>query len=179
MVYRLVEPLIPDALDARLQARGDRVVDPSEVWTRSLETIDPTSPPEPVVLTTPDNWLAVYGHCAGKPERQLAMHKRLLERLALPAGWFTIHRDNVPVGCALVVLHTRLAGVFDVVVHPDHRRQGVASALMDGALAWATQQGAQSAYLQMVAANDAARRLYTGMGFQSRYRYWYRVSRTR
>jgi len=82
------------------------------------------------------------------------------------------------------VLHTRvpavleqeLVGLFDVVTHPEARRAGHATELVDGLLGWARDNGARRAYLQMVAANDAARALYDRLGFEPLYHYWYRIS---
>ena len=43
--------------------------------------------------------------------------------------------------------------------------------LEDAALAWARAGGAETAFLQVLAANAAASRLYERMGFSERYRY--------
>jgi N-acetylglutamate synthase len=56
-----------------------------------------------------------------------------------------------------------------------HRRRGYGHALVRGMLGWAAERGARHAYLQVVAANTPARRLYAGLGFREVYRYWYRI----
>ena len=62
-------------------------------------------------------------------------------------------------------------GVFAVAVRPEHRRQGHARAVLAALGDWGRAQGADRAYLQLRADNDAGRALYTGMTCAYRYRY--------
>lgn len=57
----------------------------------------------------------------------------------------------------------RLVG--NVVVHPDHRRQGIGRAMMDMAITTAREQGAQWVGLEVREDNEAARVLYEQFGF--------------
>ncbi len=57
----------------------------------------------------------------------------------------------------------RLIG--NVVVHPDYRRQGIAHAMMDTAIATAREQDAQWIGLEVRADNEAACALYAQLGF--------------
>lgn len=58
------------------------------------------------------------------------------------------------VGCALSVREGDWVGVFDVVVAPECRRQGLGRRLMEAAQ-WGLSRGAKHAYLQVVVGNDA------------------------
>ena len=66
-----------------------------------------------------------------------------------------------------------MAGVFDLVCAEDLRGQGHARAIMLTALLWAKRHSAAKVWLQVVAANDAARGLYDSFGFKEVYRYCY------
>lgn len=57
--------------------------------------------------------------------------------------------------------------VANVAVHPDYRRQGMARVLMDAALRRVRQYRGRWIALQVDAENEAAYRLYDGMGFET------------
>jgi GNAT superfamily N-acetyltransferase len=79
------------------------------------------------------------------------------------------------VSCGLGVLDGEFFGIFDMVTAPGYRRQGCAHDLLSHMLVWARQEGAGSAYLQVLEGNGAAEHLYLRLGFRQLYRYWYRV----
>ena len=58
---------------------------------------------------------------------------------------------------------------------PSQRQRGFGLALIRSIMAWAKDQGASTAYLQVMLNNDAALRLYRKLGFVEIYQYWYRV----
>src|SRR6267143_1374376 len=57
-------------------------------------------------------------------------------------------------------------GLFDVLVMPHARRRGLARRITESLYAWAWQEGARFAYLQVVATNRAAMALYAAQGFR-------------
>ncbi|HEX2027388.1 MAG TPA: ribosomal protein S18-alanine N-acetyltransferase [Nitriliruptorales bacterium] len=75
-----------------------------------------------------------------------------------------LHARRV-VGYAGVMVAADAAHVTTVVVHPDHRRRGIATALVAHVLEVATDRGAAAATLEVRASNTAAQRLYRRFGF--------------
>lgn len=73
------------------------------------------------------------------------------------------------------MLERDAAGLYEVLVHPEHRGQGLGRQLVQGLLQWAAQQGATHTDLQVAAANSRARQLYESLGFATVYGYHYRV----
>ncbi len=65
------------------------------------------------------------------------------------------------------------AGITDVWVSPEHRRQGLGLLVMDALLAWAAERGARTAYLQVRGDNPAGLGLYAGLGFVTHHTYRY------
>ena len=64
-------------------------------------------------------------------------------------------------------------GLAAIWTRPDHRRQGLAKALMAALGHWAARQGARYAYTQVAIANEAAIAAYTRLGFVHHHRYVY------
>jgi GNAT superfamily N-acetyltransferase len=65
---------------------------------------------------------------------------------------------------------TRWAGLSSVHVAQGARRGGLARSLCEALLGWATARGATRAYVQVLAENTAATRLYESMGFGVHHR---------
>ena len=64
----------------------------------------------------------------------------------------------------------------DLTVQPDHRRNGLARALMADLTEWAAERGASVMLLQVLADNTAAQALYASMGFRRHHAYRYLVA---
>jgi GNAT superfamily N-acetyltransferase len=100
----------------------------------------------------------------------------MLANLVPPACFALRAVGDQPVAAGFAVAEEGCAGFFDIVTHPDHRRQGHAGALMAALLDWARNSaGAHTAYLQVMLSNAPALRLYARLGFTELYRYWYRI----
>ncbi len=64
-------------------------------------------------------------------------------------------------------------GFRSIEVDPGHRRQGLGLAVMDALLEWGAEQGATTAYLQVLGHNEPALALYGGLGFTTHHAYRY------
>ena len=72
-----------------------------------------------------------------------------------------------PAGCVYVNLASESFGfVFGLYVRPETRRRGVARALMRAVAAALRDEGREYVVLSVDTANDAARALYDGLGFE-------------
>jgi GNAT superfamily N-acetyltransferase len=64
-------------------------------------------------------------------------------------------------------------GFRGIEVDPEHRRQGLALAIMAALLEWGAERGAGTGYLQVLGHNEAALALYGSMGFETHHAYAY------
>lgn len=81
--------------------------------------------------------------------------------------WFGTAQSTVP-----VLLPSR-AWLSHIFIPESHRRQGIASRLMDAVSEWAQDQGATVLELNCMADNESARELYEKIGMQNTLvRYW-------
>ena len=60
----------------------------------------------------------------------------------------------------------QLGHIKDIAVHPDHRGEGVGTALLTRAFAVLTARGADSVKLEVRRSNDEAKQLYRAFGFE-------------
>lgn len=68
-------------------------------------------------------------------------------------------------------------GLRGIEVEPEHRRQGLALAVMAGLLEWSAERGATTAYLQVLGDNAPAIALYESLGFTTHHAYRYLAPR--
>jgi ribosomal protein S18 acetylase RimI-like enzyme len=61
----------------------------------------------------------------------------------------------------------RYGHIFLVYVMPNHRRQGIATALIEQGKDWSSQQGYHQVGLQVFDRNQAAQKLYNKLGFNT------------
>ena len=90
--------------------------------------------------------------------------QRLTDNVVLLA-----HMGRAPAGSAVYSEYGTTdpgdCALYGMWVDPDHRRSGVARALVDGVVAEARTAGKRRVVLHVVADNAAARGLYEGLGF--------------
>ena len=67
----------------------------------------------------------------------------------------------------------RWLGYSAVEVAPAYRRRGLGTRLGQEMLCWGATSGADAAYLQVIASNEAGRALYTKLGFVEHHRHRY------
>jgi GNAT superfamily N-acetyltransferase len=175
-VFRLT-PLAPRELDETLAGRGYQILHPTRVLTLAL---DNWSVPDLAALSVCElpleQWMGVFSEISGSLVAKQPAHAQILRNILNPYFCAAIEIDGKWVACGLGVQEREWFGLFDIVTHPEHRRQGLSTFLISAMLDWALFQGARQSYLQVMESNQPALGLYAKLGYAERYRYWYRVS---
>ncbi len=175
--FRMTPFSQPDDLDAALAARGYDKISPTSVQGATLAQLPPAGSSITVRrrFAPDDAWVVAYSQMnqvrAGKEETL----RQILDHIPLDACYASIEQNGEMVACGLGVLQEQFVGLFDIVTHPAQRGRGLGKAIVLDLMQWAAENGAARAYLQVVADNAPALRLYAGLGFIELYQYWYRV----
>lgn len=85
----------------------------------------------------------------------------------------SVRRDGRTVAVGRGSLAHAWLGVTAVEVAPEHRRRGLARAVLAALAGWGAARGARSTYLQVAEGNEAALALYLAAGFTEHHRYDY------
>jgi ribosomal protein S18 acetylase RimI-like enzyme len=173
-----ITPLAPPAADGMLAARGYSRIDESLVQVVPLDGSFGADPAVTIASEPSPAWLASFAELSPVNQRHRLAMTRMLRSIASPVGFALVEDPAAagqPLGFALGVVDGDHLGVFDMLVAPAARRRGLARRVLRSLCAWGHSHGARVAYLQVVAANAAAIALYADHGFQTSYRYWYRV----
>jgi GNAT superfamily N-acetyltransferase len=182
-VFRMTPFVVDAALDARLTEMGCKAFDRSLV---QLCQLSPTSNArfenisafKDILIETgqsPDFIGQIVQMLRGDSDEEITALVERWKTLPLAIASY-LARDKTngeALAHVLTIREDDCVGVFDVVTKAAHRGRGLASALIGKALADASNTGARSAYLQVMATNPA-RRVYERLGFATAYEYWYR-----
>lgn len=173
-VWRLT-PLAPATADEFLAGQGYRRIDESHVQRAAIDARFDADPAVTIASTPSPQWLD--GFATFSPVAPLHRHTmvQMLTSIAAPVGFAQVEQAGRLVGFALGVVDGDHVGLFDVLVAPEARRQGLARRLTGSIGAWGRRHGAHFIYLQVVATNIAATTLYADLGFETVYSYAYRV----
>jgi GNAT superfamily N-acetyltransferase len=173
-VWRLT-PLAPPETDQALAAAGYRRIDESFVQLAPLGSAFALDPEVRIAPSPSAAWLAGFAALSPVAPQHRETMTRMLQTIAAPVAFASVEDAEGPMAFALGVADGAHVGLFDVLVAPRARRQGLARRLTQSIGAWGKAQGAQSIYLQVVATNAAALPLYASLGFETVYSYAYRV----
>lgn len=178
-VWRL-SPLAPPEAEQALIERGYRRLDESLVQEARLDDKFAADPAIAIDTVPSADWLAGFARLSPVAPRHRETMEKMLRSIAAPssnlqAGFARFEQAGQPVAFALGVVEGEHVGLFDVLVAPEARRQGLARRLTRSIGAWGRTKGARFSYLQVVASNDAARPLYASLGYETVYPYAYRV----
>jgi len=112
-------------------------------------------------------WLRLYDRAAG-------LDPAVVQQVLQSGDAVAFARiGDPPIAIGRGVVTGDWLGLQAVEVAPAHRRQGLATVVVDALLAWGASHGALSAYLQTRPDNVAAVRLYAGFGFTTHHSYRY------
>jgi len=177
--FKLTDAAQPVSLDDTLEARGYTRTGRTSVQVCDLRRDLPTVPMKAEELDTrsyPSTiWLDSFFEMNHIDPAHYSMVRLMLEEhIMFPARFVIVWAGVEPVALAMVVVERGYAGIFDVVVQPGRRRQGIGWKLMSYMMSLAQRGGAHTAYLQVTHENEVAWGLYEKLGFQPLYDYWYR-----
>jgi N-acetylglutamate synthase len=111
-----------------------------------------------------------------EPLAQHHTHAAMLDLIPATRLLVSLVDADTVVACGMGVLEQDYFGLFSLVTALQQRNRGYGTRLVVGMLQWAREHGATQAYLQVAQSNTPAHHVYTKVGFQEAYRYWYRIT---
>lgn len=179
MIVRITPFSAPATLDQDLDRLGFLAFDHSRVMVVAIGAgSEPAVPAAAADLTLQAVDAATFaeavGTARGTTAAQRVAHTARLRASPVLYEGFLAQRGGELVACGQVAIGDGHAGLYDILTVPKARGQGLSTWLCARLLQHAGARGARSAYLQVDAANAAARRVYQRLGFVDGYAYHYR-----
>ncbi|CAI6085568.1 hypothetical protein PAECIP112173_04685 [Paenibacillus sp. JJ-100] len=175
-IFKITPFVQPETLDQLLEDKGYVVLDRTIVQLRNLQDLQtPKSADIHIDEQLTDEWLHHFCRLNVVAEQFRGTMTQMLLNLRATTGFITLSVDGLVVACGLGVVEQGFIGLHDIITDPAYRNRGLAEQMILHLLYWGKSQGAVSSYLQVVAENAPARRLYTKLGYTDAYSYWYRI----
>ncbi|UPK44768.1 GNAT family N-acetyltransferase [Paenibacillus pabuli] len=179
-IFKITPFIQPDHLDQLLHEKGYDVVDLSRVQTRSLATIkEPEHSDVKMDEQLTGEWLDHF--C--RLNQLSGLHRRTMEQMLnnirTRTGFISLFIDGQVVACGFGVVERGYIGLYDIITDANFRNRGLAEQMILHLLHWGKENGATSSYLQVVANNAPALKLYAKLGYSEIYTYWYRVKKAK
>lgn len=177
-IFKITSSLIHQELDEQLEERNYVKQDVTRVQTLELHNLK--KPDILSVVKRPyvtSEWLAVFCklHRIGYDDDQVGTMRNMLNHILSLSCFMTLCIGGEEVACGLGVIDRGYIGVYDIITGPEYRNQGYGEQLVLNLLHWGRENGAERSYLAVVAGNKPAVSLYSKIGYEDEYTYWYRV----
>lgn len=176
VVYKLTCYTQPENLDRLLEEKGYKRKDETIVKViKSLDFQEPEMRDVEVSNILTEQWLAAFFQFLNISEKNSLILQDMIN-IIIPEKYLLLLKQNGKViGCGMGVIEDGFVGIYEIVIDAKLRGKGYGRQLMMNMLKYAYERGVRKAYLQVVAANIPAVRLYESLGFKEAYRYWYRT----
>ena len=171
--FQLTPASAPHDLAAQLTRRG--YITDGETSVACCPISGLAGPTDGVQLTSTatSEWWRVWCESLTIAPARATAAGRLFARVTAPTAFAVAAIDGAPAAVGLGVHDGDWLGIFNMTTLPAMRGRGGARAVLHALARWAAGRDARTAYLQVEAGNDPARRLYDGLGFRQAYRYAY------
>jgi ribosomal protein S18 acetylase RimI-like enzyme len=169
----------PAGLDARLNERGYRAVARTAVQTTTVAGLlanlgEPSSLRVEVTAQPSVRWWACYAAADDVPTASVAARRAICDGIQLATAYAMVLREGEVIAVGSATAGDGWVGFFNIATLPQFRRMGAAQSVMGALGQWGQRVGATDAYLQVMAGNEAALRLYAKLSFTPGYYYHYR-----
>jgi GNAT superfamily N-acetyltransferase len=162
-----------DALDAALEARGYRVLDPVTIYACPVDALCDVPIPRVTVLHVWEPLALmreIWAEAGIGPARLAVMARTQGPRTGMLGRW-----NEKPAGVGFAAIHADVAMVHALEVLAHQRRNGMGGWFMRSAAFWARKAGARWISVMCTDANAPANALYRRLGMPVVGHYHYRI----
>ncbi|MFX1535628.1 MAG: GNAT family N-acetyltransferase [Promethearchaeota archaeon] len=183
VVFQLPDYFEPDNLQETLLSLGYKIIDETLVMTSQIGEIPSIKVNKNYTYSIEniesDSWFEALASLSNYDPKGLEGQKKIIGRIPFASKAFCYaQQNNRIIGISLAIIERTYLGIYDLIVHPKYRRQGIAQSLIAKIVHWGKNSSVNHIYLQVQGDNSGAIALYSKIGLQESYRYRYLIRKT-
>ena len=176
-VYKLTDGSDP-IIDTTLNKRDYAMVTPTYVMDMDLRDKDFVFGDCFITSCADSDWLDSYFKFSRYTEQvKIETAKQILDNVRNTMICGRIIKNGASIACGSAVIERGHMALLNVVVDEPHRGKGYGKEICESLLSASKRLDAHTAYLQVVQDNRKAVNLYTKLGYNNLYSYWYRAKK--
>jgi RimJ/RimL family protein N-acetyltransferase len=111
-------------------------------------------------------------------KKKVRLKEQIINRIQIPeTHFFFLFLEEELIAVGLGVSERDYIGVYDVEIHPNHRKKGFGTDFMHCIINWGRKNSLKTLYLQVEKENKGGQHLYKKIGLKTLYNYHYRQKR--
>ncbi|MHA1136279.1 MAG: GNAT family N-acetyltransferase [Candidatus Thorarchaeota archaeon] len=174
--FKLTKESKPIVLDEILDEMDFQKRMITHLQTTPIENIACLDPRVGVdLLRVTDDSIDSLMHRSKRDEFVLQVRREIIHAIQGEKKIARVMIDGQIAGVGLGVVEEDMLGLFSIRTLPEYERRGVAWSISCALAMWGEENNANTAFLQVEAENKPALALYSAMGFETKYTYWYRI----
>ena len=174
-----INPLFHGEVDAFLKARSYGIEHVTDTFVCDLSQMRPTKNPDAKVIvhdSLTKSWITNLFHLNRTTnESHLTIVPKMYESIPRNIITACILDRGRTIATGLGIIERDHIGIYAIYVDEHYRCKQLAKTIVSELLLQGKEYGCHYAYLQVVADNHIAKRVYHSIGFRKLYSYWFRV----
>jgi len=181
VIFQLPDYYEPQNLLKILLENDYKIIDETLVMAAKIQDIPdiPANQDYSYQYTTEakDEWFNSMSVSVRATQERIKGQKAIIGRILQPKSFFSAKQGKEIIGIGMAVLEQGNLGIFDMLVNPDFRRQGIAGSLIAKMVDWGREHSVHSTYLCVQGDNHPAITLYKKVGLKESFRYRYLIKK--
>lgn len=181
VIFQLPDYYEPKNLLEILLENGYKIIDETLVMTAKIKDMSdiPINQDYSYQNTAEakNEWFNSMSISESGTQERMKGQKAIISRILQPKSFFSTKQDKEIIGIGMAVLEQGNLGIFDMIVNPVFRRQGIAGSLVAKMVEWGRENSIHSTYLCVQGDNQPAIALYKKVGLRECYRYRYLIKK--
>ncbi|MCE7741478.1 MAG: GNAT family N-acetyltransferase [Candidatus Heimdallarchaeota archaeon] len=177
VIFQIADYHQPENIMGILESLGYHPCDETIVMNRNLKEFKITKWDSKISYTTEvgvaDYWFETLERLSTSSSTRILGIRSIVDRCTFGKITCYAQENKEIIGTVLGIIEADNLGIYNLIVNPDRRREGIGEKIMLKVMNWAQENGIKSIYLAVEKSNLEALALYRKLGFDKKYCYRY------